>query len=339
VVKQLTPVATPYTQISSVCARGDTVLFLGSSPTQVSALVQLNLATGDFSVLRQSSELAIDAGYISVPQAIEFPTSNGLTAHAFFYPPANRDFAAPAGEQPPLLVKSHGGPTASTGNSLRLPLQYWTSRGFAILDVNYGGSTGYGREYRQRLQGTWGIVDVEDCINGALYLAQKGLVDRDRLCISGGSAGGYTTLCALTFHDAFKAGASYYGVSDLEVLATDTHKFESRYLDGLIGKYPEQKDVYVARSPIHHTDRLSCPVAFFQGLEDKVVPPNQAEMMVEVLSQKGLPVAYVAFEEEQHGFRKAENIKRALDGEFYFYSRVFGYSCADAIEPMEIRNL
>jgi dipeptidyl aminopeptidase/acylaminoacyl peptidase len=337
--KQFTSIPTPYVQISSISASGNTVLFIGSSPTLVSAIVQLNLETGNLSVLRQSSNLDIDAGYLSIPQAIEFPTSHGLTAHAFFYPPANLDYSAPDGEKPPLLVKSHGGPTASTSNSLRLALQYWTSRGFAVLDVNYGGSTGYGRAYRQRLQGNWGIVDVDDCVNGALYLADKGWVDRDRLAISGGSAGGYTTLSALTFRDAFKAGASYYGVSDLEVLATDTHKFEARYLDGLIGKYPEQKSIYIERSPIHHTQSLSCPVAFFQGLEDKIVPPNQAEMMVEVLRQKGLPVAYVAFEEEQHGFRKAENIKRALDGEFYFYSRVFGYQPAEELEPLAIDNL
>jgi dipeptidyl aminopeptidase/acylaminoacyl peptidase len=337
--KQFTPIPTPYVQISSIGASGNTVLFIGSSPTLVSAIVQLNLETGNLSVLRQSSNLDIDAGYFSIPQAIEFPTSHGLKAHAFFYPPANLDYSAPNGEKPPLLVKSHGGPTASTSNSLRLALQYWTSRGFAVLDVNYGGSTGYGRAYRQRLQGNWGIVDVDDCVNGALYLAEQGLVDRDRLAISGGSAGGYTTLSALTFRDAFKAGASYYGVSDLEVLATDTHKFEARYLDGLIGKYPEQKSIYTERSPIHHTQSLACPVAFFQGLEDKIVPPNQAEMMVEVLRQKGLPVAYVAFEEEQHGFRKAENIKRALDGEFYFYSRVFGYQPAEDLDPLAIDNL
>jgi dipeptidyl aminopeptidase/acylaminoacyl peptidase len=220
-----------------------------------------------------------------------------------------------------------------------LKIQYWTSRGFAFVDVNYGGSTGYGRDYRQRLKDNWGIVDVDDCANAAKYLAEQGLVDGERLAIAGGSAGGYTTLAALTFRDIFKAGASYYGVSDLEVLAKDTHKFEARYLDGLIGPYPERKDLYEKRSPIHFTDQLSCPVIFFQGLEDKVVPPNQAEMMVEALKAKGLPVAYVAYEGEQHGFRRAENIKRTLDGEFYFYSRVFGFEPAEAIEPVAIENL
>ena len=248
-------------------------------------------------------------------------------------------YTATLGEKPPLLVKSHGGPTEATSSSLSLKIQYWTSRGFALLDVNYGGSTGYGREYQQRLKNNWGIIDVDDCVNGAQYLAKQGLVDSNRMAISGGSAGGYTTLCALTFKDVFKAGASYYGVSDLEALATDTHKFESRYLDGLIGPYPEKKEIYKQRSPINFIESLSCPVIFFQGLEDKIVPPNQAEKMVEVLQQKGLPVAYVAFAGEQHGFRRSENIKRALDGEFYFYSRVFGFTSAENLEELEIMNL
>ncbi|NET52511.1 MAG: S9 family peptidase, partial [Merismopedia sp. SIO2A8] len=256
-----------------------------------------------------------------------------------FYPPQNNNYTAPAQEKPPLIVKSHGGPTASTSSTFNLKIQYWTSRGFAFLDVNYGGSTGYGREYRQRLQGNWGIVDIDDCSNGAKYLAEKGEVDGERLAIAGGSAGGYTTLAALTFREVFKAGASYYGVSDLEILAKETHKFESRYLEGLIGPYPERQDIYETRSPIHFTDKLSCPVIFFQGLEDKIVPPNQAEMMVEALKAKGLPVAYVAYEGEQHGFRRAENIKRTLEGELYFYSRVFGFELAEDIEPVVIYNL
>ncbi len=339
IAKQLTTIETPYTDISSVKAREEIVVFLAGSPTESTAIVQLNLATSQREVLRRSSDLSIDPGYLSVPEPIAFPTENGLTAFGFFYPPKNQDYTSPAGEKPPLVVKSHGGPTAATSSSLSLKIQYWTSRGFAVLDVNYGGSTGYGREYRKRLQDSWGIVDVDDCANGAKYLAQKGLVDGERMAIAGGSAGGYTTLCALTFRDVFKAGASYYGVSDLEALATDTHKFESRYLDGLIGPYPERKDLYVARSPIHSAERLSCPVIFFQGLEDKVVPPNQAQMMVEILKAKGLPVAYVAYEGEQHGFRRAENIKRTLDGEFYFYSRVFKFELAESVEEVPIYNL
>jgi dipeptidyl aminopeptidase/acylaminoacyl peptidase len=237
------------------------------------------------------------------------------------------------------LVKSHGGPTAAASTAQSLSVQYWTSRGIAVLDVNYGGSTGYGREYRERLNDKWGIVDVDDCLNGALYLAQTGQVDRERMMITGGSAGGYTTLCALTFRDTFKAGGSHFGVSDAEALARDTHKFESRYLDGLIGPYPAKSEIYRERSPINFTDRLSCPVIFFQGLEDKVVPSNQAEKMVEALRAKRIPVAYVAFAGEQHGFRQAKNIKRALDAELYFYSRVFEFAIADEVEPVDIENL
>ena len=337
--KQLEVIETPYTDISSVQAANNRAVFMAGSATEPTAVVQMDLATRQIEVLRRSSELEIDTGYLSVPQAIAFPTENNLTAYAFFYPPNNQDYTAPTGAKPPLIVKSHGGPTASTSSAFNLKIQYWTSRGFAFVDVNYGGSTGYGRDYRQRLKDNWGIVDVDDCANAAKYLAEQGLVDGERLAIAGGSAGGYTTLAALTFRDIFKAGASYYGVSDLEVLARDTHKFEARYFDGLIGPYPERKDLYEKRSPIHFTDQLSCPVIFFQGLEDKVVPPNQAEMMVEALKAKGLPVAYVAYEGEQHGFRRAENIKRTLDGEFYFYSRVFGFEPAEAIEPVAIENL
>ncbi|NER51325.1 MAG: S9 family peptidase [Symploca sp. SIO1A3] len=336
--KQLEVIETPFTSISSLQVTRGKAVFIAGSATEPTAVVQLDLATGEMTVLQQSTELEISPEYLSKPQAIAFPTEGRLTAYGFFYPPQNQDYQAPTGEKPPLLVKSHGGPTAATSSTLSLKIQYWTSRGFAFLDVNYGGSTGYGREYRERLKGNWGIVDVDDCVNGAKYLAEQGLVDGERLAIAGGSAGGYTTLAALTFRDVFKAGASYYGVSDLEALAKDTHKFESRYLDGLIGPYPERQDIYKARSPIHFTDKLSCPVIFFQGLEDKVVPPNQAEMMVDALKAKGLPVAYVAYEGEQHGFRRAENIKRTLDGEFYFYSRIFGFEPAEAIEPVEIEN-
>jgi dipeptidyl aminopeptidase/acylaminoacyl peptidase len=290
-------------------------------------------------VLRLSNNLEVDSRYISVPQPLEFPTTAERTAHAFFYPARNDDYAAPQNELPLLLVKSHGGPTSAAVATLSLNLQYWTSRGIAVLDVNYGGSSGYGREYRRRLRGQWGVVDVDDCVNGALHLVANRAVDSKRLMIDGGSAGGYTTLCALTFRDTFKAGASHYGVSDAEALAKETHKFESRYLDGLIGPYPERADLYRERSPVNFTEQLSCPVIFFQGLEDKVVPPNQAEMMVEALRQKGIPVAYVAFPGEQHGFRRAANIRRAQDGELYFYARVFGFVTAETLEPVEIYNL
>jgi dipeptidyl aminopeptidase/acylaminoacyl peptidase len=332
-------IETPYTDITSLHATTGRAVFRGGSPTEPASIVQLDLNTGRTEVLRRSNDLEIDPGYFSMPQAIEFPTEDGKTAHAFFYPPRNRDYVAPENELPPLLVKSHGGPTSAATTTLALGIQYWTSRGIGVLDVNYGGSTGYGREYRKRLNDHWGIVDVDDCVNGARYLVERGLADGLRLMITGGSAGGYTTLCALTFRDRFKAGASHFGVSDCEALATETHKFESRYLDRLIGPYPERADLYRERSPVHHVDRLSCPVIFFQGLEDKVVLPNQSEMMVDALRAKGLPVAYVAFEGEQHGFRRAENIKRALDGEIYFYSRIFGFDLADEVEPVPIENL
>ncbi len=332
-------IETPYTDITYLRASTNRAVFRGGSPTSPASIVQLDLSMGKAEVLRRSNELQIDAGYFSIAQPVEFPTENGKAAHAFFYPPRNRDFVGPEGELPPLLVKSHGGPTSAATTTLSLNIQYWTSRGIGVLDVNYGGSTGYGREYRERLKDTWGIVDVDDCANGAGYLVERGLADGNRLMITGGSAGGYTTLCALTFRDRFKAGASHYGVSDCEALAKETHKFESRYLDGLIGPYPERADLYRERSAIHHVDRLSCPIIFFQGLEDKVVLPNQAEMMVEALRAKGLPVAYVPFEGEQHGFRRAENIKRALDGEIYFYSRIFGFELADDVEPVPIENL
>lgn len=337
--KRLEEIPTPYTAISSLQVSSDRVVFSAGSPTEAACIVALDLASQQLTVLRRSSAIEIDTGYLSRPQVLEFPTEHGRTAHALFYPPYNQDYTAPADERPPLVVKSHGGPTAAAGSTLSLASQYWTSRGIAVLDVNYGGSTGYGRAYRQRLNGQWGIVDVDDCVNGARYLVEQGWVDGQRLAITGGSAGGYTTLCALTFHDLFRAGASHYGICDLEVLARDTHKFESRYLDSLVGPYPEHRALYQQRSPIHFVDRLSCPLILFQGVEDKIVPPNQAELMAEALRTQGLPVAHVPFEGEQHGFRRAENIKRALDGELYFYSRIFGFDLAEPVEPVEIENM
>lgn len=336
---ELKDIESPYTDIQYLRASPEAVVFRGGSPSTPSSIVRLELKSMQFEVLRRAMNVELDNGYISKPEAVEFPTEEGLTAHGLFYRPCNRDYKGSASERPPLLVMSHGGPTAAASTVLNLTIQYFTSRGIAVLDVNYGGSTGYGRAYRERLRGQWGVVDVHDCANGARCLAERGEVDSDRLMISGGSAGGYTTLCALTFTDTFKAGASHYGISDIEALARDTHKFESRYLDSIIGPFPEKRDLYVARSPINSTERLSCPLIFFQGLEDKVVPSNQAEAMVEALRAKGLPVAYIAFEGEQHGFRQAKNIKRALDAELYFYSRVFGFDLADEVDPVEIENL
>ncbi|MEP6740971.1 MAG: S9 family peptidase [bacterium] len=337
--RKLERVECSYTDISCVRSAPGYAVMRAGSPTEPLSIVRLDLNTRAFEVLRRSNNIEVAAGYLSQPETVEFPTEEGLRAYGFFYPSTNADYQAPDNERPPLLVLSHGGPTAASTTVKNLSIQYWTSRGIGVLDVNYGGSTGFGRAYRDRLKGKWGIVDVDDCVNGARYLVARGDADTNRLMISGGSAGGYTTLCALTFRDVFKAGASHYGVSDAETLAQDTHKFESLYLDRLFGPYPEAREIYYARSPINFTDRLTCPVIFFQGLEDKVVPPSQAETMVAALQAKGIPVAYIPFTGEQHGFRQAQNIKRALDGEFYFYSRVFGFEPAGTIEPVEIQNL
>ncbi len=340
--RMLKRIVVPYTAIASLRWAAGRAVFVAGSPAEPPSIVVLEPAPGAAArlhVLRRATDLAVDPGYLSRPEPVEFPTEHGLTAHAFFYPPRNQDFTGPEGERPPLIVRSHGGPTAAASSVLNLDIQFWTSRGFGLLDVNYGGSTGYGRPYRERLNGQWGVVDVDDCCNGARYLVAQRRVDDRRLAIQGGSAGGYTTLCALTFRDVFRAGASYFGLSDLEIFVRETHKFESRYLERLVGPYPERRDLYYARSPIHFLDRLSCPMILFQGLEDKIVPPNQSEMMFEAVRRKGLPVAYLAYEGEQHGFRRAENIQRTLEAELYFYSRVFGFPLGDPVEPVRIENL
>lgn len=339
VTSEISEIENSYTELTYIKAAPGRAAFLAAGPSEFPAIVQLDVSSGKCQALRRSNLIDIDSGFLSTPEPIEFPTQKGRTANAFYYRPKNRDYKAPMGELPPLLVVSHGGPTGAASSALNPRIQYWTSRGIAVLDVNYGGSTGFGREYRQRLIGQWGVIDVDDCINGVRFLMERGEVDSNRLAIRGSSAGGYTTLSALTFRNVFKAGASYYGISDLESLTEDTHKFESRYLDRLIGPYPESRDIYLSRSPIHHVDRFSCPVIFLQGLEDKVVPPDQAERMVNALSSKGIPVAYLTFEGEQHGFRRAETIKRALDAELYFYACVFGFPLSDPVEPIKIENL
>ncbi|CAN5690024.1 S9 family peptidase [soil metagenome] len=329
------------TSLSSVRAHGDGVVLVAAGPAAEPAPEYL--ALGDDAVapvvLRAPRPLAVDPSWFSAPESIEFATAGDRTAHALYYRPTNPEVRGVDGERPPLLVLSHGGPTAAARPMLNLALQYWTSRGFAVVDVNYGGSTGYGRAYRQRLDGQWGVVDVQDCIAAAQFLGERGDVDPGRLAIRGGSAGGYTTLAALTFHDLFAAGASHYGVADCEALAADTHKFESRYLDRLIGPRPQAADLYRARSPIHHTDRLDTPLIVLQGDEDEVVPPAQAEMIVEALRAKGVPVAYLLFEGEQHGFRRAENIVRALEAELSFYGQILGFTPAGDIEPVTVENL
>ncbi len=320
-------------------AVGGRLACIAGSPTGAPAVVVIDRAAAAVVVLRSSEDTELDPGYLTMPEPIEFPTEGGRTAHALYYPPANRRFQGPAGERPPLVVASHGGPTASVVSDLHVSYQYFTSRGIAVVDVDYGGSTGYGRAYRKRLDGQWGIVDVDDCVAAAQFLAGRGDVDPARLAIRGGSAGGYTTLCALTFRAVFAAGASYYGVADAAALANDTHKFESRYLDRLIGPWPQAEALYRERSPIHFTDRLACPVILLQGLEDEVVPPSQAELMAAALDAKAIPHAYLPFPGEQHGFRQAGHIRRALEAELYFYSRVFGFDLADPVDPVPIAHL
>ena len=334
----LTDIPHPYTELTGLSTEGNVLVTRGASPTASRELTAVNLESGQGDVFKQSSQLDIDPAYFSMPETVEFPTANKEISHGFHYPPTSPDYQGLDGEAPPLVVMLHGGPSSATNATLALGIQFWTSRGFAVLDLNYRGSTGYGRVFRDKLLRNWGIIDVEDSVAGANYLVSLVKADAQRLAIRGGSAGGYTTLSALTFADTFGAGASYFGVSDLEALAKETHKFESRYLDSMVGAYPEEIEVYKARSPIHHVEQLSSPCIFFQGLEDEVVPPNQAEVMVEALTGKGVPVAYVPFEGEQHGFRMAANIKRSLDLELYFYSRIFDFTPADAIDPISITN-
>jgi dipeptidyl aminopeptidase/acylaminoacyl peptidase len=328
-----------YSVISSLEVGRNRSYLTASSPTEPETLLEIDPASGKTTVIRRSTPIIADLQNTSIPQAIEFPTEGGKTAHAYYYPPTNRDFRGPTGEAPPLVVMIHGGPTGATAAQFRLSIQYWTSRGFAVCDVNYGGSTGYGREYRNRLRDAWGVVDVADANNAALYLTKQGKADRNKLIIRGGSAGGYTTLACLAFGDVFRCGASLFGISDLALLVKDTHKFESRYLDRIVGLYPEQEARYRERSPIHHLEKFTEPIILLQGLEDKIVPPNQAEIILESLKKRGIPVAYVPFAGEQHGFRKAENIIRAHEAELYFYSRVLGFPLAEAIDPVEIHNL
>ncbi|HEV7813785.1 MAG TPA: S9 family peptidase [Janthinobacterium sp.] len=336
---RLESIASPYQEIRELRVGPGCAALLGGAPTIPLELARIDFSNGEVEVLMRSITDLPAVEELSVPESLGYASAGGRSAHAFFYPPCNANYRGPDGEKPPVIVISHGGPTSMATSTLKLATQFWSSRGFGVLDVNYGGSTGFGREYRDALKGQWGIVDVEDCIAGARYLVERGLADAGRLLIRGGSAGGLTTLCALTFHDVFKAGASYYGVSDLKGLDQDSHKFESHYNEYLIAPAPLADALYQARSPINHTGRLSRPMIFFQGLDDKVVPPQQSEMMVEALRARGVPVAYVPLEGEGHGFRKAENIARTLEAELYFYLRVFGLAQADASAPVQIANL
>jgi dipeptidyl aminopeptidase/acylaminoacyl peptidase len=332
-------IKTAFSSIDQVRGSKNLIAFIGHTDSQPGEVVAMDLDANSTHPIQRAAETDIDETYISRAQHISFETAPGELTHAWYYPPKNPNYTAPEENLPPLIVLSHGGPTGNSSGAFSLAIQYWTTRGFAIVDVNYSGSTGYGRIYRERLRGEWGIRDVHDCAAAANHLANEGLADHERLIIKGGSAGGYTTLAALTFMDVFKAGASYYGVGDLTLLARDTHKFESRYLDSMVGPYPEGKQLYIDRSPLNFADQLDCPVIFMQGLDDPVVPPNQAESMVAALKRNGIPVAYLPFEGESHGFRQSTTVIKAIESEYYFYTRIFGIEAAESVEPIEIFNL
>ena len=328
-----------HTSISDVTISGNKVIYIGSSPLSNSEIIEFNIDKKSIKVIKESSKLNIDPEDLSIPEEINFDSTNNGTAYAYFYKPKNKKIEGSKVEKPPLLVISHGGPTSSTSNSLNLSIQFWTNRGFAVVDVNYRGSAGYGRKFRDSLKGNWGIYDTDDCIAAVNYLSSKDLVDSNKVAIRGGSAGGYTTINALTFHDTFAVGATYYGIADLSVFIDDTHKFESKYLESLIGKYPEEKQKYHDRSAINFTDMLSCPMIIFQGTEDKIVPPSQAEILAKGLRNKKIPYSLVMYEGEQHGFRQSKNIKASLESELFFYSKVLGFETNEKLFEVKIENL
>jgi dipeptidyl aminopeptidase/acylaminoacyl peptidase len=334
----LRPVAPLRTAATSLAVGGRGAAAVLTYPDRPSALALLDLEDGHWTTVRSSAAMIMHAASVSLARPVSWTGEQG-TVYGYFYPPVNAGCSGPAGSLPPLITLSHGGPTAFAAPDFKIAYQFWTSRGFAILDVNYSGSTGYGRAYRNRLKGGWGVVDVQDCIAGALSMGAQRLADPARLAIRGVSAGGFTTLAALTTSDVFAAGVSQYGIADLEALATDTHKFEARYLDSLVGRYPEERAIYTKRSPIHHLDQLSAPILLLQGTEDRVVPPTQAEVLAEAARQKHLPVALIMFEGEGHGFRRAETIKAAAEAQIYFFGRIFGFEPADRVPPIAIDNL
>ena len=343
---ELFEINTGWQEFSSISADGNNIAFIAASGKHFPQLVSAtftgreNTLTG--TVLKTSCTLPVSADYYSQAQVIRFSNRRNQEVYANYYPPRNPDVQPDENIAPPLVVICHGGPTGRSGIALDAKKQFWTSRGFALLDVNYSGSTGYGRAYRSRLDHNWGILDVEDCCDAARYAVSKGLANKDQLIIRGSSAGGYTVLAALTFEQVFSAGASYYGISELSSLASDTHKFEARYLDRLIGPYPEAETLYQQRSPINHSEQLNCPVIFFQGEEDRVVPKQQAEKMFEALDKKGLPVAAQYFANEQHGFRQAETIEQCLENELSFYQLIFNLKEKDEIRfkgSIQIKNI
>jgi dipeptidyl aminopeptidase/acylaminoacyl peptidase len=329
----------PWTDLGSLAVSGRQTCFIGAAPDAFLSVILLDLDSGEHEILRRSTPVEVDRADISVAETIEFPTTGGRTAFGLYYRPVNQSYEGPPGEKPPLIVTSHGGPTAAAFNGLGISQQLFTSRGFAVVDVDYGGSNGYGRDFRKRLEGQWGIVDVDDCVSAAAYLVARGEVDPDRLIIRGGSASGYTTLAALAFRDQFKAGTTYFGIGNLEAFQVETHKFESRYSDRLVGPWPESRALFRERSPIFSADRISVPVLVLQGLDDKVVPPSEAERIVDALWERHIPHAYIAYEGEDHGFRKSKNIIGSFQAELSFYGQVFGFEPADRFEPIEVKFL
>jgi dipeptidyl aminopeptidase/acylaminoacyl peptidase len=328
----------PYTEIGTIAIDGDRVVLRAASPAEPAGIVEISL-DGDVTVLRRATPFTTQPGDVSIPRHIEFPTVGGRTAFGNFYAPTSREFEGPADEKPPLIVTSHGGPTAGAFSGFATGFQLFTSRGYAVLDVDYGGSTGYGRDFRKRLEGQWGIVDVDDCVAGAEFLAAEGLVDGNRMAIRGGSASGFTTLAALAFRKTFRAGTTYFGIGDLRAFVKDTHKFESRYLESLVGPWPETTQRYLDRSPSLHAEQITAPVLVQQGAEDRVVPPSEAERIVDALFERRVPHAYLLFPGEDHGFRGTDAIIRSFGAELSFYAQVFGFEPADAIEPLEIQFL
>ena len=333
---ELTRIGAPFSSVSSVAISSHGAYFIAATATSQYAIYELG--NDSFGEIYRPNGHEIPEDQISVPKTIIYPTGDGEEAYGFFYAPGNVSFEGPDGALPPLIVKVHGGPVGATYATLSPSIQFWTSRGFAVFDVNHRGSTGYGRAFRKKLYPNWGIVDIEDASNGVEWLAAKGLIDKEKVAIRGGSAGGYTTLAALAFRDSFKAGASYYGISDLEILARETHKYESRFLDQLIGPYPEMRNVYIERSPINSIERIRSPLLLLHGLDDEVVPPNQSQMMFEILKQNCVPAAYLAFEGEGHGFRQPANKIKSLNSELDFYGQIFGFTPAGDIEPVRIQR-
>lgn len=331
---------TPYTEFEGMTAGPAGIVTIAGAPADTTVVARLDPATlAVAGVMRRASGIVLDAELVSTPETIHFPTTDGRTAHALFYAPRNPRFVGPADERPPVVVLSHGGPTSNASTALDMTTQLLTSRGIAVCDVDYGGSTGYGRAYRRQLNGEWGVVDVDDCVAAAQFLAARGDIDPARMAISGGSAGGFTTLAALAFRDVFAAGITRFGVGDLETMTQDTHKFESRYLDRLVGPYPEADALYRERSPVHFLDRITCPVLVMQGLDDKVVPPAQAEAIVAALAANAIPHAYIPFAGEGHGFRSAASIRRSLEAELSFLGQVFWFEPADPLEPVDMPGL